>query len=281
MEIIRSKETLESYIRKVKSESKKIGFVPTMGALHLGHISLCKRALNDNNDVVITSIFVNPTQFDNPEDLKKYPRSEEKDLQMLEYTGIDAVYIPKVSDIYSGEINRKKYDFGGIETEMEGRFRIGHFDGVATVVSELFKQISPNNAYFGEKDFQQLTIIRKLIDIEGFNISIYGVPIYREQNGLAMSSRNTRLSPEGREKASIIYKTLLSVKDWFPEIKYSEIKQRVEDIFSKTDFKLEYFTIADEETLKESDFFYENKNYRAFIAVFVENIRLIDNIKLR
>jgi len=280
MEIIRSKQNLEIYISKAKRASKKIGFVPTMGALHLGHISLCDRALRDDNEIVISSIFVNPTQFDNLEDLEKYPITEEKDLQMLEEVGIHAVYIPRVSDIYPKGIIRNKYDFGGIENEMEGKFRIGHFDGVGTVVSELFRQVVPDNAYFGEKDYQQLLIVKKLVSIENICISVHGVPIYRETNGLAMSSRNIRLSPKDREDASIIYKTLSMVNDWFPEIEYTEIKQRVENIFSQSNFRLEYFTITDEETLKEIDFLYENKSYRAFIAVFVGNVRLIDNIGL-
>jgi len=280
MEIIRSRQNLDSYISNIKNQSKKIGFVPTMGALHLGHISLCEAALNDDNDIVVSSIFVNPTQFNNSEDLEKYPRTEEKDLQMLEKAGIHAVYIPKISDMYPGGVIRKNYNFDGIENEMEGKFRLGHFDGVGTVVSELFRQIMPNNAYFGEKDYQQLVIIRKLVNIETMCINIHEVPIYREPNGLAMSSRNMRLSSENREKASVIYKTLKMVDDWFPTVDYVEIKQKVENIFLQTKFNLEYFIIADEETLKEADFFYKNKNYRAFIAVFVGNVRLIDNMKL-
>jgi len=280
MEIIRSRQNLDSYISKIKNQSQKIGFVPTMGALHLGHISLCERALNDDNDVVVSSIFVNPTQFNNSEDLEKYPKTEEKDLKMLEEVGAHAVYIPKISDMYPEGIVRKNYDFGGIENEMEGKFRLGHFDGVGTVVSELFRQIMPNNAYFGEKDYQQLVIIRKLVNIENMCINIHEVPIYREPNGLAMSSRNMRLSSENRKEASVIYKTLKMVNDLFPVLDYAEIKQKVENIFLQTKFNLEYFTIADEETLKEADFFYENKNYRAFIAVFAGDVRLIDNMKL-
>jgi len=280
MEIIRCREDLDNYISKIKGKSKKIGFVPTMGALHLGHISLCKSALMADNDIVICSIFVNPTQFDNLKDLEKYPKTEEKDLQMLEEAGIHVVYIPKIQDIYPNGVISKNYDFGGIENEMEGKFRMGHFDGVGTVVSELFRQTIPNNAYFGEKDYQQLLIIRKLVEIENICVNICEVPIYREPNGLAMSSRNMRLSSKNREKASVIYKTLKMVNNWFPEVNYTEIKQRVKDIFLQTDFSVEYFTIADSKTLKEIDLFNENKNYRAFIAVFVDDIRLIDNLKL-
>lgn len=279
MEILRNRHSLSDYIAKIKSQGKKIGFAPTMGALHDGHMSLYKTARKDN-DIVISSVFVNPTQFNNPDDLKKYPRTEEKDIEMLEKAGVDAVYIPQVEDIYPRKAESKHYDFGGIENEMEGKFRPGHFDGVGTVVSELFRQIQPDNAYFGEKDYQQLAIIRKLVEIERFPITIHGVPIYRAENGLALSSRNARLSDEEREGATLIYKTLVKVNEWFRVISVPEIKKRVEEIFARSEYELEYFLIADEETLKETDFFYKDRNFRAFIVVFVGEVRLIDNMHL-
>ncbi len=279
MEILRNRHSLSDYIAKIKNQGKKIGFAPTMGALHDGHMSLYKTARKDN-DIVISSVFVNPTQFNNPDDLKKYPRTEEKDIEMLEKAGVDAVYIPQVEDIYPQKAESKHYDFGGIENEMEGKFRPGHFDGVGTVVSELFRQIQPDNAYFGEKDYQQLAIIRKLVEIERFPITIHGVPIYRAENGLALSSRNARLSDEEREGATLIYKTLVKVNEWFRVISVPEIKKRVEEIFARSEYELEYFLIADEETLKETDFFYKDRNFRAFIVVFVGEVRLIDNMHL-
>ncbi len=279
MEILRNRQSLSDYIAAVKKEGKKIGFAPTMGALHDGHMSLYKEARKDN-DIVISSVFVNPTQFNNPDDLKKYPRTEENDIAMLEKAGVDAVYIPTVEDIYPAKAESKHYDFGGIENEMEGKFRPGHFDGVGTVVSELFRQVQPDNAYFGEKDYQQLAIIKKLVEIEKFPIKIHGVPIYRAENGLALSSRNARLSEEERNGATLIYKTLVKVNEWFRVISIPEIKKRVEEIFEQSDYELEYFLIADEETLKETDFFYKDKNYRAFIVVFVGEVRLIDNMHM-
>ena len=281
MEILKSRQTLRNYIERQKEMGKKIGFAPTMGALHDGHISLYQAARKDN-DLVISSIFVNPTQFNNPDDLKKYPRTVEKDIKMLEASKlVDAVYLPEVEDIYPKGTESKHYDFDGLELEMEGKHRPGHFDGVGTVVEELFRQVKPDNAYFGEKDFQQLSIIMKLVEKNKMKIKIHGVPIYREKNGLAMSSRNQRLSAEQREAASIIHETLIKVNDWFRIITIPEINKRVKDIFDDIPgFVLEYFTIADEQTLKETDFFYKDKNYRAFIVVFAGDVRLIDNMHL-
>ncbi|WP_407533743.1 pantoate--beta-alanine ligase [Elizabethkingia miricola] len=279
MEILRNRQSLSDYIAAEKKEGKKIGFAPTMGALHDGHMSLYKEARKDN-DIVISSVFVNPTQFNNPDDLKKYPRTEENDIAMLEKAGVDAVYIPTIEDIYPAKAESKHYDFGGIENEMEGKFRPGHFDGVGTVVSELFRQVQPDNAYFGEKDYQQLAIIKKLVEIEKFPINIHGVSIYRAENGLALSSRNARLSEDERNGATLIYKTLVKVNEWFRVISIPEIKKRVEEIFEQSDYELEYFLIADEETLKETDFFYKDNSYRAFIVVFVGEVRLIDNMHL-
>lgn len=281
MEIFKNKKTLLDFIERQKEMGKKIGFAPTMGALHQGHLSLYAQA-REENDLVISSIFVNPTQFNNPQDLEKYPRNIEKDIKILEESGdVDAVYIPEIADIYPEVLESKKYDFDGLENEMEGKSRPGHFDGVGTVVEELFRQVKPDNAYFGDKDYQQLAIIKKLTEKLKLPIKIHGVPIYREKNGLAMSSRNQRLSPEQKEAAKIIYETLIKVNDWFRVITIPEINQRVKDIFdNQQGMKLEYFEIADEATLKQTDFFYKDKSYRAFIVVFVGDVRLIDNMHL-
>ena len=281
MEIFRNSRQLRDYIERQKEMGKRIGFAPTMGALHAGHLSLYEAARKEN-DLVISSIFVNPTQFNNSADLEKYPRDVESDIKKLENSGfVDAVYIPEVSDIYPDGAKSKSYDFGGIENVMEGKFRPGHFDGVGTVVQELFEQVQPDNAYFGEKDYQQLAIIRKLAEMMNSPIKIHGVAIYREPNGLAMSSRNERLSTEEKEASKIIHETLLKVNDWFRIITVPEINKRVKEIFNnQKGMQLEYFEIADEETLKETDFFYKDRSYRAFIVVFVGDVRLIDNMHL-
>lgn len=281
MEIFYSKKKLQDYIERQKEMGKKIGFAPTMGALHMGHLSLYEAAEKEN-DLVISSIFVNPTQFNNPDDLEKYPRNVENDIKILEKSGyVDAVYIPKTEDMYPNGLKSKEYDFDGLENEMEGKFRPGHFNGVGTVVEELFRQVKPDNAYFGEKDFQQLAIIRKLTEKLKLPINIHGVQIFREDNGLAMSSRNERLSSSQRDAAKVIHETLLKVNDWFRVITVPEIYTRVKDILEdQKGMVLEYFEIADEESLKETDFFYKDKNYRAFIVVFVGEIRLIDNMHL-
>ena len=281
MEILRNRKTLQDYIERQREMGKKIGFAPTMGALHQGHLSLYEIAKQEN-DLVVSSIFVNPTQFNNKEDLEKYPRNVEVDIQLLEKSkNVDAVYIPKIVDIYPDKTESKNYDFDGIENEMEGKSRPGHFNAVGTVVEELFKQVKPNNAYFGEKDYQQLAIIKKLVEKQKLPVSIHGVPTKRAESGLALSSRNERLSSDQKNQAKIIYQTLVKVNDWFRIISIPEIKMRVEEIFNEQrGMKLEYFIIADEATLKETDFFYEGHSYRAFIVVHVDNVRLIDNMHL-
>ena len=278
MEVLKSKNALRAYIERNREMGKKIGFAPTMGALHDGHLSLYEAAKKEN-DLVVSSIFVNPTQFNNKKDLEKYPRTVNADIKMLEKTGnVDAVYVPKESDIYPDGLKSEKYDFDGLENEMEGKFRPGHFDGVGTVVEELFRQVKPDNAYFGEKDYQQLAIIKKMAEKKNLPVKVHGVPTLREKNGLAMSSRNERLTTEQRNVAKVIHETLEKVNDWFRVVSIPEIKVRVSEIFEKTNgFVLEYFIIADEETLKETDFFYKDKNYRAFIAAFAGEVRLIDN----
>ena len=279
MKVLKSKKTLIDYVERQREMGKKIGFAPTMGALHEGHLSLYKAAKKEN-DEVISSIFVNPTQFNNPDDFQKYPKTLEKDLELLEKAGVDAVYVPNVEEMYPDGLSSKKYDFDGLENEMEGKYRPGHFDGVGTIVEELFRQVQPHNAYFGEKDYQQLAIIKKMVEKTKLPVKIHGVPTLREEDGLAMSSRNVRLTETQRKEATIIYETLTKVKEWFKVISLEEIKQKVTDIFRNSNFELEYFVIADEKTLKETDFFYKDKNYRAFIVAYAGDVRLIDNMHL-
>ena len=279
MKVLKSKKTLIDYIERQREMGKKIGFAPTMGALHEGHLSLYKAAKKEN-DEVISSIFVNPTQFNNPDDFQKYPKTLEKDLELLEKAGVDAVYVPNVEEMYPDGLNSKKYDFDGLENEMEGKYRPGHFDGVGTIVEELFRQVQPHNAYFGEKDYQQLAIIKKMEEKTKLPVKIHGVPTLREEDGLAMSSRNVRLTETQRKEATIIYETLTKVKEWFKVISLEEIKQQVTDIFRNSNFELEYFVIADEEMLKEANAIDENKEYRAFIVAYADTVRLIDNMHL-
>ena len=279
MKVLRNKKTLVDYIERHKEMGKKIGFAPTMGALHLGHISLYETAKKEN-DEIISSIFVNPTQFNNPDDFEKYPQTLENDLKLLEKAGVDAVYVPKAIDIYPEGLKSKHYDFNGLDNEMEGKYRPGHFDGVGTVVEELLRQVQPHNAYFGEKDYQQLAIIKKMVEKTKLPVKIHGVLTLRENSGLAMSSRNLRLTEKQRKEATIIYETLLKVKEWFKVLSVKEIKERVEKIFQDSNFELEYFIIADEKTLKETDFFYKDKSYRAFIVAYAGDVRLIDNMHL-
>lgn len=259
----------------------RVGFVPTMGALHEGHLSLVKKALTEN-DLVVVSIFVNPTQFDNQNDLNKYPRTLEKDLSILEEVSEDIfIYTPSVSDIYGDNITSSKYAFGSLENEMEGKHRQGHFDGVGTVLSRLFDIIKPNRAYFGQKDYQQLQIVKKLVALENIPVDVIGCPIVREENGVAMSSRNKRLNDKQFEDATIIYKVLSEIREKFSSHSIEELNHLVAERFLQNpSVELEYFEIADENTLKTATTKDSSISYRAFIAAFVGDIRLIDNMPL-
>lgn len=281
MQIFREKEPLIQAIQKIKSEGKSVGLVPTMGALHEGHLSLVSNALKNSNQVVV-SIFVNPTQFNNQEDLEKYPRNLEKDLELLKTETDDIwVFTPTADELYGKNVLSENFDFEGLESVMEGKFRNGHFDGVGTVVKHLFEIVTPDKAFFGEKDFQQLQIIRKLIEKTGLPVEIVGCPILREDSGLARSSRNERLSSQNRKKAAFIYETLKEVEKLFGTESADYISQWVEKKFKDHQYlELEYFEIADSNTLKKITKKEKGNNYRAFIAVYADKIRLIDNIAL-
>lgn len=282
MKIFVSQNELSSHLEPYYNTISTIGFVPTMGALHQGHLSLLETALQ-NNQIVVVSIFVNPTQFNNPEDLKKYPRTLEEDVKKIKTISEEIIiYAPTVDDIYKGKTVSEHFKFDGLENQMEGKFRTGHFDGVGTIVKQLFEIIKPTNAYFGEKDFQQLQIVKKLVSKYKIPVKIIGCPIFREPNGLAMSSRNERLSSTERNEASIIFKTITHAKKLFKSKSAKEVANWVKTEFSKyPKFELEYFEIADEEKLLPCIRKNKSKNYRAFIAVFVNNIRLIDTISLK
>ena len=281
MVVFTEKKQIDKHLQGLKDKQYRIGFVPTMGALHQGHLSLVVKAL-EQNDYVVVSIFVNPTQFDNVTDLKNYPRTLARDTELLA-TVSDAiiVYAPDVSDIYEVETKAEQFNFDGLEYEMEGRFRNGHFDGVGTIVKRLFEIVKPNHAYFGQKDFQQLAIIKKMVEKHQIPVAIHGCPILRETNGLALSSRNERLKPDYKKAAPFIYKTLKSAKKQFGTKSAKYVTEWVEKAFSNHDLlQLEYFIIADEKTLKPVIRKSKNKTYRAFIAVYADDIRLIDNIAL-
>lgn len=278
MIILRSCDEINSLLKEVKNQQKTIGFVPTMGALHQGHMSLIQKA-SEQNDFSIVSIFVNPTQFNNPNDLEKYPRNEKADLNLLSESAVSAVYIPTVEDVYPNGADSQNFDFGGIENQMEGKFRPGHFDGVGTVVKRFFEIIRPDRAYFGEKDFQQLMIIQKLVELENLNVEIIPVSIKRENDGLAMSSRNARLTEEMRKEAPKIFRILSEAKVYFKNNSVKETYNFVENQFKNSELELEYFELVNEKTLLSITEKNNSTPIRGFIAAFAGEIRLIDNLK--
>ncbi|WP_297707745.1 pantoate--beta-alanine ligase [uncultured Eudoraea sp.] len=281
MLLFSSKKELIAHLATLKNTSTAVGLVPTMGALHKGHLSLIKKAISETK-VVVISVFVNPTQFDNQDDLKNYPNTLDTDLETLKTVSEELiVFAPSVTELYSGNISSKEYDFDGLDTTMEGKFRSDHFLGVATVVEKLFSIVKPTKAYFGEKDFQQLLIIKKLVEKTNMPIKIIGCPIVREPHGLAMSSRNERLPKDLRDKASFIYETLLAAKEIFGTKSASNVMDWVINKFDKQpEFDLEYIKITDQDTLKPVKRKQKNTKYRAFIAVYANGVRLIDNIAL-
>ncbi|XLS28880.1 pantoate--beta-alanine ligase [Flavobacteriaceae bacterium M23B6Z8] len=281
MKIFHQKQRLQEVLKTYKSQQLSVGLVPTMGALHEGHELLVKTSLAQN-DITVVSIFVNPTQFDNQDDLQKYPRTLDQDVKRLEALDKNIlIYAPEVQDIYHDQVVSASFDFDGLENEMEGKHRAGHFDGVGTIVKQLFEIVEPNHAYFGEKDYQQLQIIKKMVFKLRMPVTIVACPILREENGLAMSSRNERLSKALREKASLIYRSLIKAKELFTDHSIQEIEAQIESQFKTTeDFTLEYVEISDAETLQPSKNKLEGRKYRIFIAVYAGNIRLIDNLAL-
>ncbi len=281
MHIVRTVEAFQTEISAVRSKGKTIGFVPTMGALHTGHISLVKRSVAEN-DFTIVSIFVNPTQFNNLTDLEKYPRNLEADADLLMYAGCDLVFAPSINAIYteSEQNNRFEFDFEGLDSVMEGKFRPEHFNGVVQIISKLFALVQPHKSYFGEKDFQQLAIIHLMTRKMGFETEIIDYPIVREPSGLAMSSRNERLTPAQREIASGISKVLFQSRELAAKISPIELKKWVENEIAQIEgLQLEYFEVVDAHTLQTAN----NWNGEAVgcIAVFCGVVRLIDNVRYK
>jgi len=278
MIIFKKPVTLQSFLQNKRSVQNKIGFVPTMGALHAGHISLVEAAKKEN-EFVIASIFVNPTQFNDPEDFKKYPITLDKDIKMFEAAGCDAVFIPVINDIYpNGTGNLKHYDLGFFETVLEGKFRPGHFQGVCQVVYRLLEIVLPNNLYLGQKDYQQCMVIKKMIEIIGLDIKINICPTLREEDGLAMSSRNMRLNEEERKTATTISAALRYIKENIKSGDISAVKHESQQMLLKKRFKIDYVEIADANTLELINEWDGKRKIVALAAAFLGNVRLIDNM---
>ena len=278
MTIYTTTKALQKKLFSLPIESS-IGFVPTMGALHRGHISLVEKALQDNSHVVV-SIFVNPTQFDNKNDLVKYPRNIDEDTALLKNLGDSViVFAPSAEEVYSEKVKAKKYNFGRLADEMEGQHRKGHFNGVGTVLTHLFRIIEPSKAYFGEKDYQQLQIVRKLVLLENMPVQIIGCPILRESNGLAMSSRNERLTDAQRNEAVFISEILKQTRENFSKKSIPALKRAAKKAFDENPhLELEYFEIANSETLTSAKRKQKGVSFRAFVAAFAGDVRLIDNM---
>lgn len=270
-------QELQKAIATYVAEARSVGFVPTMGALHQGHISLVEECC-EQNDICVVSIFVNPTQFNNPLDLEKYPRTIEQDIQMLEEAQTDIVFIPSVEEIYP-EPDTRQFDFGQLDQVMEGKFRPGHFNGVAQVVSRLFEIVKPDRAYFGEKDFQQLAVIREMIRQLHILVEIVPMPIRREDSGLAMSSRNQRLSEDQKQQATHIYRILAESKERSKQADVETTRKWVVDSINSTEgLLIEYFEIVDGNTLQQITDWKETTYAVGCITVFCGDVRLIDNM---
>ena len=280
MKLIHTVQELRTELDAQRLAGKKIGFVPTMGALHEGHASLVKLAVAEN-DVVVVSDFVNPTQFNDQNDLLKYPRTLEADCELLEKVGAHYVFAPSVEEIYP-EPDTRQFSYAPLDTVMEGKFRPGHFNGVCQVVSKLFMMVEPHSAYFGEKDFQQLAIIREMVKQMNFPIRIVGCPIVRESDGLALSSRNARLSDVQRVQALNISKTLFASKEYAATHTVEETQAFVEQAIAASEgLELEYFEIVDGLTLQKIAGWDETDYAVGCITVFCGEVRLIDNIKFK
>lgn len=278
MKIIRKVDELRGAIADARVQGLSVGLVPTMGALHEGHLSLIEKARAEN-DIVVVSVFVNPTQFNNPDDLRTYPRTEEADCQKLQAARVDIAFIPSVEEIYPTPDTRV-FDLGPVAEVMEGAMRPGHFNGVAQIVSKLFSIVEPDRAYFGEKDFQQIAVIKRMVQLEGFKLQIVECPIKRHEDGLAMSSRNVRLSPEQRAKAPAIHRILSESLQYATDHTVAQTKQHVIDSINAVDgMKVEYYEIVDALTMQPIKAWSDAKQAVGCVTVYMGDVRLIDNIK--
>ena len=283
MQLITTKKALFEVVSNAKSAGKTIGFVPTMGALHNGHLTLVKRCVSEN-DLCFVSVFVNPTQFNDKNDLANYPRTLEADAELLASVGCEFVFAPNADEMYDAEEMQKpfEFDFGGLDQVMEGRFRRGHFNGVVQVVSKLFQLVQPTRAYFGEKDFQQLAIIRRMVTVLNFPVEIVGCPIVREESGLALSSRNALLTPEQRQLAVHISQVLKESCLFALETPVHELHDAVvAAVNAREGLEVEYFEIVDGKTLQPIEKWEETNDIVGCITVYCGKIRLIDNIRYK
>lgn len=281
MNLIHHKNALQGALKERKKTTDIVGFVPTMGALHDGHLSLINTA-NEACDLVVVSIFVNPTQFDRDSDLKKYPRTLEEDLNILRKNFDNLiVFAPETEEIYGMHTESVSFEFGELANKMEGAARIGHYDGVGTVLQKLFTIVQPDKAFFGEKDYQQLLIVKKLVSLLELPIEIIGCPISRQEDGLARSSRNVRLTKEQQENATFIFQTLLKAKEKFNAHNAKSLVEEIEtDFKNNPNFELDYFQIVNEENLEPVTTYENGAKYRAFVAAKIGSVRLIDNMVL-
>ncbi|GHA64150.1 pantoate--beta-alanine ligase [Pontibacter akesuensis] len=277
MEVIQQVNIIRERTNALRSSGKSIGFVPTMGALHEGHLQLL-RASVQQNDVTVCSIFVNPTQFNNPDDYKLYPRTMEQDVALLQSTGCDILFAPVAADVYPQQ-PLLQFSFGPLEAVMEGAHRPGHFNGVATIVSKLFHMVQPHRAYFGQKDLQQVAIVKQLVQALSFDVELVRFPTVREADGLAMSSRNKRLNPEQRQTSAVLYEALQQAKEKLGRQSLASIKaEAAAYLQSKGRVEVEYFEIADADTLQPLEQVAPGQEVALCIAAFVGPVRLIDNM---
>lgn len=279
MHLFKNKKDLRHFIQKQRIAGKKIGFVPTMGALHEGHLSLVRRSLKEN-ECTVCSIYVNPTQFDRKEDLSRYPRNFEKDLKDLENEGCDVVFLPNDKEIYPQETTLS-FSFGHLDTILEGAKRVGHFNGVGLVVSKLFHIVAPDSAYFGQKDYQQFLIIQTLIKDLSFPIHLVRCPIVREENGLAMSSRNQLLLPNEKTKAGAIYQNLKEAAAKYKnQQSIHSIEQKAKQHLESQDFRVDYFSVVSAQTLLPISERKPNQKVVIVVAAWLGKVRLLDNVLL-
>ena len=283
MHIAHQNQELKSYVSEAKKKGRRIGFVPTMGALHEGHLKLIHEA-QKHCDCVVVSIFVNPRQFNNAEDLKKYPRTLENDIQKLEAENVDLLYAPKEEDIYPKDLSIPPIQLGQLEKVLEGKFRPGHFDGVAQVVYRLFELVQPHQAFFGLKDLQQVAVIKAMVAQLDLSVQIVEVPISREENGLARSSRNVRLGEQGKQDALVLYQTLKATQDKALDLdgNWQEIEQFANDYFDAhaQGLEKEYIALVDADTFEPPSSVTEKDRIYLCIAAWCNKVRLIDNVQL-
>ena len=280
MKVIHTIKDLQAELTVLRAQGKKVGLVPTMGALHVGHASLVKRSVSENG-VTVVSVFVNPTQFNDKNDLAKYPRTLDADCRLLEDCGAAFAFAPSVEEMYP-QPDTREFSYAPLDTVMEGAFRPGHFNGVCQIVSKLFDAIQPDRAYFGEKDFQQLAIIREMVRQMNYKLEIVGCPIVREEDGLALSSRNERLSAQERENALNISRTLFKSRTFATSHTVSETQKMVEEaIEAAPGLRLEYFEIVDGNTLQKVNSWEDAQYVVGCITVFCGEVRLIDDIKYK